>query len=97
MTTFLFLFDLDFSQHRRHAFQYRVDEEAGDQGYADMCKWEYVGAPTNAITVPVVQGGMQWVGYAEMASAVSNAGGLGLVCALTPELGDSPQAVVPVC
>ena len=30
-------------------------------------------------TVPVVQGGMQWVGYAELASAVSNAGGLGIV------------------
>lgn len=30
-------------------------------------------------TVPVVQGGMQWVGYAEMAAAVSNAGGLGIV------------------
>lgn len=29
--------------------------------------------------VPVVQGGMQWVGYAELASAVSNAGGLGIV------------------
>lgn len=34
------------------------------------------------ILVPVVQGGMQWVGYAEMASAVSNAGGLGIVCLL---------------
>ena len=31
------------------------------------------------IRVPVVQGGMQWVGYAELASAVSNAGGLGIV------------------
>lgn len=30
-------------------------------------------------TVPVVQGGMQWVGYAELAAAVSNAGGLGIV------------------
>ena len=29
--------------------------------------------------VPIVQGGMQWVGYAELASAVSNAGGLGIV------------------
>ena len=29
--------------------------------------------------VPVVQGGMHWVGYAELAAAVSNAGGLGLV------------------
>jgi len=35
------------------------------------------------IKVPVVQGGMQWVGYAEMASAVSNAGGLGIITALT--------------
>ncbi|KAJ5494960.1 NADH:quinone reductase [Penicillium diatomitis] len=36
-----------------------------------------------ALTLPVVQGGMQWVGYAELASAVSNAGGLGLLTALT--------------
>ncbi|ODM20009.1 hypothetical protein SI65_04995 [Aspergillus cristatus] len=35
------------------------------------------------ITVPVVQGGMQWVGYAELAAAVSNAGGLGILTALT--------------
>ncbi|PGH12955.1 hypothetical protein AJ79_03928 [Helicocarpus griseus UAMH5409] len=35
------------------------------------------------IAVPVVQGGMQWVGYAELASAVSNAGGLGILTALT--------------
>ncbi|KAK4109750.1 inosine monophosphate dehydrogenase [Canariomyces notabilis] len=34
------------------------------------------------ITVPVVQGGMQHVGTAEMASAVSNAGGLGIITAL---------------
>ncbi len=34
--------------------------------------------------LPVVQGGMQWVATAEMASAVSNAGGLGLLSALTP-------------
>jgi Nitronate monooxygenase len=33
-----------------------------------------------ACIVPVVQGGMQWVGYAELASAVSNAGALGIVC-----------------
>jgi len=35
------------------------------------------------IKVPVVQGGMQWVGYAELAAAVSNAGGLGILTALT--------------
>ncbi|KAF2702841.1 2-nitropropane dioxygenase family oxidoreductase [Pleomassaria siparia CBS 279.74] len=38
---------------------------------------------TLGIRVPIVQGGMQWVGYAELASAVSNAGGLGLLTALT--------------
>jgi nitronate monooxygenase len=32
---------------------------------------------------PIVQGGMQWVGTADMAAAVSNAGGLGIVTALT--------------
>ena len=38
---------------------------------------------------PIVQGGMQWVGLAELASAVSNAGGLGIVTALTqPTPGD---------
>jgi NAD(P)H-dependent flavin oxidoreductase YrpB (nitropropane dioxygenase family) len=35
------------------------------------------------IRYPIVQGGMQWVGLAELASAVSNAGGLGLLTALT--------------
>ncbi|PUU74453.1 hypothetical protein B9Z19DRAFT_1092834 [Tuber borchii] len=35
------------------------------------------------IAIPIVQGGMQWVGYAELASAVSNAGGLGIITALT--------------
>lgn len=34
------------------------------------------------IRVPVVQGGMQHVGTADMASAVSNAGGLGIITAL---------------
>ncbi len=33
--------------------------------------------------LPIVQGGMQWVATAEMAAAVSNAGGLGLLSALT--------------
>ena len=39
---------------------------------------------------PIVQGGMQWVGTAEMASAVSNAGGLGILTALTQP---TPQAL----
>ena len=32
---------------------------------------------------PIVQGGMHYVGFAEMASAVSNAGGLGIITGLT--------------
>lgn len=39
---------------------------------------------------PIVQGGMQWVGLAELASAVSNAGGLGILTALTQP---SPEAL----
>ncbi|KAA0998099.1 nitronate monooxygenase [Paraburkholderia panacisoli] len=41
------------------------------------------------IKYPIIQGGMHYVGLAELASAVSNAGGLGIVTALTqktPEL-----------
>ena len=32
---------------------------------------------------PIIQGGMHWVGFAEMAAAVSNAGGLGIITGLT--------------
>ena len=32
---------------------------------------------------PIIQGGMHYVGFAEMAAAVSNAGGLGIISALT--------------
>ena len=39
---------------------------------------------------PIVQGGMMNVGYAEMAAAVSNAGGLGIITALSQP---SPQAL----
>ena len=35
------------------------------------------------IRYPIVQGGMMWVGRAELASAVSNAGGLGILTGLT--------------
>ena len=39
---------------------------------------------------PIVQGGLQNVGVAELASAVSNAGGFGMLTALTQP---SPQAL----
>jgi NADH:quinone reductase (non-electrogenic) len=40
---------------------------------------------------PIVQGGMQWVGRAELAAAVSNAGGLGIITGLTQP---TPEALV---
>lgn len=43
------------------------------------------------IRYPIIQGGMMWVGTAEMASAVSNAGGLGTLTALTQP---TPEALV---
>lgn len=43
------------------------------------------------IRYPIVQGGMMWVGRAELAAAVSNAGGLGILTALTQP---SPEALL---
>ena len=36
---------------------------------------------------PIIQGGMHRVGYAELAAAVSNAGGLGIITGLSTRLG----------
>ena len=43
------------------------------------------------IEYPIIQGGMHFVGFAELAAAVSNAGGLGIITALTQK---SPQALL---
>ena len=43
------------------------------------------------IKYPIIQGGMQWLSRAELASAVSNAGGLGIITA-TGKLFDSCRA-----
>lgn len=40
------------------------------------------------IQYPIIQGGIQWVGLAELASAVSNAGGLGVLTGLTQPTPD---------
>ncbi len=37
---------------------------------------------------PIIQGGMQWVGRAELVAAVSNAGGMGMITALTQPTPD---------
>jgi NAD(P)H-dependent flavin oxidoreductase YrpB (nitropropane dioxygenase family) len=46
---------------------------------------------------PIVQGGMQWVGRAELASAVSNAGGLGILTALTQPTPEALRAEIKRC
>jgi enoyl-[acyl-carrier protein] reductase II len=37
------------------------------------------------ITYPVIQGGMAWIADASLASAVSNAGGLGLISSINTD------------
>ena len=49
------------------------------------------------IDVPIIQGGMQWVGRAELASAVSNAGGLGILTALTQPSPEHLRAEIRRC
>ncbi len=49
------------------------------------------------IKYPVVQGGMQWVGLAELASAVSNAGGLGILTGLTQPTPEDLQKEIQRC
>ena len=46
---------------------------------------------------PIVQGGMQWVGLAELASAVSNAGGLGILTGLTQPTPEDLQKEIARC
>jgi NADH:quinone reductase (non-electrogenic) len=46
---------------------------------------------------PIVQGGMQSVGIAELAAAVSNAGGLGILTALTQPTPDALRAEIERC
>ena len=55
---------------------------------------------TFGVEHPIAQGGMQWVGRAELVAAVANAGGLGFITALTQptpadlanEIAKSPRA-----
>ncbi len=46
---------------------------------------------------PIIQGGMMWVGRAELAAAVSNAGGLGIVTALTQPTPDDLRREIERC
>ncbi|MEK9607885.1 MAG: nitronate monooxygenase family protein [Gammaproteobacteria bacterium] len=46
---------------------------------------------------PVIQGGMHYVGFAEMASAVANAGGLGIITGLTQKTPDDLAKEIAKC
>jgi nitronate monooxygenase len=46
---------------------------------------------------PIIQGGMHFVGFAELASAVSNAGGLGIITGLTQRSPEALAAEIAKC
>ena len=46
---------------------------------------------------PIIQGGMHYVGFAEMAAAVSNAGGLGIITGLTQGTPEKLAAEIKRC
>ncbi|MBU9491526.1 NAD(P)H-dependent flavin oxidoreductase [Burkholderia multivorans] len=49
------------------------------------------------IEYPIIQGGMHYVGFAELASAVSNAGGLGIITGLTQRTPDDLASEIRRC
>ena len=46
---------------------------------------------------PIIQGGMHYVGFAEMSSAVANAGGLGIITGLTQKTPDDLAKEIAKC
>ena len=46
---------------------------------------------------PIIQGGMHYVGFAELAAAVSNAGGLGIITGLTQKTPEALAAEIARC
>ena len=49
------------------------------------------------IDYPIIQGGMHYVGFAELAAAVSNAGGLGMITGLTQGTPEKLDAEIKRC
>ena len=58
---------------------------------------ETIFTKATGVAYPVMQGGMQWVGIAQLTAAVSNAGGLGVLTALTqPTPADLEREILKV-
>ena len=81
----------------RGVWQDRAGEIVYDHEYAYEGEGEWIGMDLELRTVlcdllgikyPIIQGGMAWIATAELAAAVSNAGGLGIIGAgsMPPEL-----------
>ena len=49
------------------------------------------------IDYPIIQGGMHYVGFAELAAAVSNAGGLGTITGLTQKSAEDLRTEIRKC
>jgi hypothetical protein len=73
--------------HHRFRRRHRMGAPAADRGAGARMKTAIT--EMFGIEHPIIQGGMHYVGFAELAAAVSNAGGLGIITGLTqrtPEL-----------
>lgn len=85
-------FFIRYSIH--HASRHRTHSPAGHQRFVSLLPIRSPSTPLANLAVllpvPVVQGGMMHVGTADLASAVSNAGGLGIITAL---IFQSPAAL----
>ena len=73
-----------------------------DKGETNTRKWGDAMLKTKftetfGIDYPIVQGGMQWVGYAELVAAVANAGGLGFITALTQPTPEDLSREIAKC
>jgi NAD(P)H-dependent flavin oxidoreductase YrpB (nitropropane dioxygenase family) len=73
-----------------------------DKGETNTRKWSDTMLKTKftetfGVDYPIVQGGMQWVGYAELVAAVANAGGLGFITALTQPTPEDLSREIAKC
>ena len=84
----------DFVQTLDLAWLHGRALEADKKGRTDM---ETAMTRLFGIERPVMQGGMHWVGFAEMAAAVSNAGGLGIITGLTQRSGENLAKEIARC
>jgi NAD(P)H-dependent flavin oxidoreductase YrpB (nitropropane dioxygenase family) len=93
------IYDTHALRLAQHAFQHSAHPQARDQKFVTYRSHSLTRNTLTLfrLTVPVVQGGMQWVGYAELASAVSNAGGLGIITALTQPTPEDLRKEIQKC